>query len=400
MLVLTKLASYLANLCDIMANAPQSSDARYFEILLIGRTGLGKSTTGNKLINASSPQAISFIRQWSSNIRGLLLSTQETSNGVSPSFKERNEANMSKESITKDCQLLSNDQNKIRVLDVPSFANSNAVTHQGVYKANLALFKSILHIQVDKNMPFDRVAYFLPTRGPLETVDGTLQEEIKVMYHYYGAAIFERMVLVATNHPQRQENGFTDEDKYETRRTFQRAYELTTENTLPTTITSNNGPPIIYIALEDEGATIDRKLREAHVNSSGLNCEFVDKVCTKCTLTMRFLEPGDDDRDLVGVRNSSERTLNDYSDSKCHPVFVSRYSILKKLLGGLFHVATLGIPYIAGIGTWPGFVNADKICPACYKSPGTPGCRRVKTEWEGNEGIVAVDHTTTEIVIS
>ena len=375
---------------------PKRFDVRYFEVLLIGRTGLSKSSTGNKLINVKNPDLVPYIRQWSSKIRGLL-GSQESSTETYLSFKECDGKNLNMESITKNCQLLSNDRDRIRVLDVPGFADSNAARRQeGVYKANLALFRSILRIQVDQDMPFDRVAYFLPTRGPLEKADGNLQEEIQVMHHFCGNSIFERMVLVATNHPRKQEYGFTDQDEDETRMVFQRAFELATGNKFP----SSNGPPIIYIAIADDSATINRKLREACVQSaSGLYCKFVDNVCSRCAVTIRYTGQGDGgDHSLVGVQEySSGEDLKDYNDSKCHPIFLPRYSKLQKFVGGVAHILTLGVPYATGASTWPGFTNSDEICPVCEKSPGAPGCHPVKTKclinWQKKEAEVMVNHT-------
>ena len=47
--------------------------------------------------------------------------------------------------------------------------------------------------------------YFYPHRGTPEKVDGALQEELKVMYYYFGEEIFKCMVIVLTLEPSIQQ---------------------------------------------------------------------------------------------------------------------------------------------------------------------------------------------------
>ena len=172
------------------------------------------------------------------------------------------------DSVTEECQLLSNEKTKVRVLDTPGLADSrHTADNVSVIEANRALFRSI-------KMKFDRVMYFLPTRGSPEKADGNLQEELKVMHFFYGSAIFDSMVIVATYHPKKQGNEFTDDDKADTKRVLERSLELVKNSSLEQPLksaTNHDGstipcPPIEYISMKCNGEDILR-------NTSRSTCE-------------------------------------------------------------------------------------------------------------------------------
>ena len=86
-----------------------------------------------------------------------------------------------------------------------------------------------------------------------------------------------------------------------------------------------------------------------------------------------------------------------YDESKCHPIIMPKHSRLSKIIGGIAHVATLGIPYAIGKASWLGFFNSDEIFPACNNQRGAIGCTRVlqqrRLQVKGKTYVVDVEHT-------
>ena len=329
-----------------------SSSQEYFDIVIVGRTGQGKSTLGNKLLRippdaASAEQA--EILQYGAAIAktvGTFLKKFKTADDV--------EKPLRKLSVTDECKLLSNGETMIRVLDTPGFSPSNVEAGATTYQTNLQIFRWIVREQLDpkKNMAVQRLLYFLPNRGVLEKADGTLQDELKVMHYFFGTAVFNNMVIIATQARRYQSIPFTEEDKDEVKYVFFEALQRVTDGKV------SGCPPILYFGIDDHYEDVLYGIMQA--NTLGKDNIFVpafaDDKCSRCTGKIRYSEGENSVR--VGVLYGDE--LVTYEKSKCHPKFIHKYSTAVKVAGGLGHVATLGIPYAVGAAlgkkTWPGFI--------------------------------------------
>ena len=400
----------------------ESSKINYYDMMVIGRTGMGKSTTVDKLLVANPenheeaqhahPEVEpSGERMRADNFTMWLISGDvETAEkrlknmifcrSIKPSHVEINESHEKSSPATNQCELLSNETTKLRILDVPGFFGEDAskainrshpgqsptlTSAQSIVYTDLRIMRNILQIQSAMSMKFKRIVYFLPEKGPLVRPSGDLQMELNTMIHYFGESIFDCMVLATTVHASLYKNFredaeiFQKDDIQNTEKYFQEAlrHVLPNREYLPK-------PPIVFVSMRDSCEEIFDKIDRAPVAKEVVELAFQSQICARCGITTKIVHG---ERIACYYGPDPDQSIP-YKQSTCHPLFVPKYSKFVKILGGIAHVLT----FHAFSRSWPGFTNMEEICINCRQSPGTQGCHQVKKKYLFKGESLPVDH--------
>ena len=368
-----------------------SGSRDYYDIVMIGCHGRGKSTVGNKLLQAcnypSTTEQIIYSTQF---IEGL---GELDTCGTVPCFLTCDNVDTSLRyarllPVTSRCQLVANENTKIRVLDTPplSFWSKDGCT---MLESDISLIHLIIRELLDPNnkLSVKRLLYFLPFRGVLEKVDGDLCDQLKAMHHCFGSTVFNNMVTIATNYFKYKDFDFTKEDIAQTQTVLLAAIRRATDEKL------SKCPPVVYIGPDETCEEILHKIQTACVlhQDTSYSPPSIKTICCRCASQIHFSMG-------VPVGVLSGDVFENYDVTKCHPCFVPKYTNIKKIAGGIGHIATLGstIGFAKALNkeTWPGFTNSDEICPVCKCPPGSPGCCPVKQTVVVKGQTVTVDHRT------
>ena len=393
------------------AEGTDGDEFSYCDMMLLGRTGLGKSTVGNKLLGINPETNRPYkdgteIKQWGHHIDGK--SYFETGDKI--------------ESVTKTCKVLSNDT--VRVMDTMGFADSEMTERYGLMKGNLQGFRWILQAQRAHDLRFTRVIYFFPQRGPPDRVEGTLLQEIEVLYGYFGQKIFDIMVVVVTNSkkPYHQLAGFDEEDITKTRHVFTVAFEKV--------VKPKNGatscPPVVYIPFNEDDEKVFELINGAAVisdadylifspeypkhsklcgeQSDALfslkyetshkekkkafqkyrgTCFTFENRCTRCAIKLVYeRQKSGEELPIAVIYPNGDQDA--YDNSYCHPLFIPKSTQPVPISVWIWQM-------IKSIFTSPG---ADEECIKCKKPPGSDPCHPVNQWYEIIEGqIMKVDHS-------
>ena len=249
----------------------------------------------------------------------------------------------------------------------------------------LNTMRKILLIQAAMHIKFRRILYFLPEQGGLKRSSSLLELELTTMANYFGRAVFECMVVIATLPTETYECiapdqpvKFPELSMVKTRKYF----DIALANALPKEKKPLPKPPIVFISLTDSCETVFGNIDKAAVASNQVTLKFEPMICARCGIKAKMIKS----EKIAAYTDDSESSVIPYDESTCHPMLVPKYTSVAKFFGGVAHLLT----FKQFLGKWP---SLDEVCIACRNKPGSRGCMKVNSVYtlKGKDKIV--EHT-------
>ena len=404
--------------------APDDHDndgASYITVLLLGPSGVGKSTTGNKLLMAD--EGIQLDR-WNSLQFGLLQPEKENEATVPKLIAPTNSCfavGEGTECTTRKLELLSGVACGIRVLDVPGFGDLDPKSQRIEGIDDLQLIRKILAVQEELDLHFHLVLFFLPK--DCTRADRHLAEQLQHLYTMFGVDIFKIMLVVATVNPL---TDLSAENEIKLLEKCQQAFSTAMQRVLQGDYDMvEKKPEVVFIPATASNADVrSRTLDRRPLHDRHIKLTFNPSRCYKCTQKLRKKQMAFDRADAGNDGNLPDEIHEKYAPSKpsreykeleasslfdadpekglltdtCHVAFIPRDSKLKRVAGRAFHVISLGMYYLyqkvkgeKKIRWW----HFEEVCVYCQQGPGSDPCFVVGQEYK----LKLNDDTTETIVV-
>jgi len=402
----------------------------YYDIMVLGKTGSGKSTTVDKLLIANpTGQNCRDVQQneivadkdlgilKSDDITMWIISEEKDSEEERAATRLKNlaffrtlenphlevdnarDTYMNAFGSTEECELFSNEISKVRVLDVPGFFDgkslrqpkgaTDAASVASLGENSVSLMRKVLKIQTAMRMKFRRILYFLPVRGELNRDDAILKLELKWMSYFFGKSILKSMVLVATIPPYLSRQPGIPELPISEKEKSKQIFQAVMNDVLPQAHANDhaddppNVPPVIFISMAESCESILEKVKGAPVeNDEGLELKFDPNTCINYCGMKTVIIKGEKVACYFPTGDMSEAIP--YDESHCHPALVPKFS------------AYLRNPF----WFWRQVILKGEKCIGCGKGPDSLGCMQVGKELKRKlRKTIKVDHDSKLIIV-